>query len=415
MTAPECGGPVEWSQIAELSSLTVEGEDLDIVELCQQGLAEPLELTAEGFDLVGESPRFVIRDVESTPLVLGTHRSREASHQSLVVSAQVLRAVAPEGPVADAEWRPDLAVVVKSLPSQDDLARIQTLLHSDMRVTWIVLAGRVRQGHQLVAQVNETVQGIGLGEHCVTRLAWPGADGQFLRKPRLPEAGAIASRFGAQHHVIVGDPDARGASRLDRGGTVVFFTGLSGSGKSTIARGLRENIEVISDRPVNLLDGDDLRRMLSAGLGFDEEGRAANVRRVSWVAALLAGNGGIAITALIAPHSAIRDEARQMAIKAGADFLEVWVSTPLSECERRDRKGLYAMARAGKIPNFTGIDSPYEAPARADLIVDTSKESIERTVAILVEELERRAVRRGTPALARRPIQLADQGPTYDI
>ena len=169
---------------------------------------------------------------------------------------------------------------------------------------------------------------------------------------------------------------------------MIFFTGLSGSGKSTVAKSLRDALEQRSDREITLLDGDDVRRMLSAGLGFDVTGREANVRRVSWVAAQLARHGGIAITALIAPFAEGRAQARKMALD-GADFLEVWVSTPLEECERRDRKGLYARARAGQLRGMTGIDDPYEEPVNAELTIDTTSmtviEAIEVVLGYLVE------------------------------
>lgn len=410
--SPEQDGPVEWARIAELPSITAEGDDLEIVELCQGGLAGSLQLTVEGIEVVGKVPSFVIRDVEATPLLLGTHQERSESPRSMIVGTQVLRQVDPLVPLAQ---RPDLAVVVQGPPSQDDLRRIETLSHGDMRIVWVVPARRDRAGLRLVAAVSEVVGTFSRGDHSVVRLAWPRSDGQYLKKPRLPESAAVAWRFGAPHYATVGLVGEPSGFRVDRGGTVVFFTGLSGSGKSTVAKALRDAVVVASDRAVTLLDGDDVRRMLSAELGFDDAGRAANVRRVSWVAALIAESGGLAITALIAPSSAIRAEARRMALKAGADFMEVWVSTPLEECERRDRKGLYAMARAGKIPNFTGIDSPYEAPSRADLVVDTSVDSIENTVATVIRELEHRAVRRGTEPLMRGAMSPYGQEQTYEI
>lgn len=401
-----------WSEIAGLTSITVEADDLDIVELCQVGLAGPLQLTGQGLDAVAGKSTFVIRDVEATPLLLGTHEQPEVSPQSWVVSTQVLR---PVDPLARPTASADLAILVKGTPSDSDLARIETLTHGDMRVVWVVLAAQDGDGRRLVDQVGRIAETVPLGDHHIARLAWPKSDGRFLKRPRLPEAAAVAERFGAKHHVTVGRSSSQDGPRLDRGGTVVFFTGLSGSGKSTVAKALRDTIELSSDRPVTLLDGDDVRRMLSAGLGFDEAGRATNVRRVSWVAALLAGSGGLAITALIAPSSTIRQEARRMAIDANADFVEVWVSTPLATCERRDRKGLYALARAGKIPDFTGIDSPYEAPSQADLVIDTSVDSIESCVALVVAELEQRAVRRGIESLTRRPTHPRDQGSNYEI
>ncbi|WP_199521513.1 adenylyl-sulfate kinase [Jiangella anatolica] len=158
-------------------------------------------------------------------------------------------------------------------------------------------------------------------------------------------------------------------------GLVLLFTGLSGSGKSTIARAVTDRIAEIGTRTVTLLDGDVVRRNLSAGLGFSREDRDRNIERIGFVAAEIARHGGVAVCAPIAPFAATRDRVRAMA-QAHGDFLLVHVATPLAECERRDRKGLYARARAGEIPDFTGISSPYEEPADADLVLDTTGLSI---------------------------------------
>ena len=161
-------------------------------------------------------------------------------------------------------------------------------------------------------------------------------------------------------------------------GLVVFFTGLSGSGKSTIARGLVDRLHE-TDRSLTVLDGDVARRMLSSGLGFSREDRDTNIRRLGWVGSEVARHGGLAVLAPIAPFAATRDEVRTMA-EANGDLVLVWISTPLEECERRDRKGLYAKARRGEIPDFTGISSPYEAPDDADLVIDTTDISVENAV-----------------------------------
>jgi sulfate adenylyltransferase len=160
-----------------------------------------------------------------------------------------------------------------------------------------------------------------------------------------------------------------------RRGLVVFFTGLSGSGKSTVARALVDRLHE-TDRTVTLLDGDVARRMLSSGLGFSRDDRDTNIRRLGWVGAEVARHAGIAVLAPIAPFAATRAEVRRM-VEAVGDLLLVWVATPLEQCERRDRKGLYAKARRGEIPDFTGISSPYEAPDDADLVIDTTHVSID--------------------------------------
>ena len=158
--------------------------------------------------------------------------------------------------------------------------------------------------------------------------------------------------------------------RAERG-LAIFFTGLSGSGKSTIARGLAEALTERGDRTVSLLDGDHVRQLLSAGLSFSRADRDLNIARIGYVAAEVARHGGIAICAPIAPYAAARAAARQMVTEVG-DFLLVYVSTPVDVCAARDRKGLYAKARAGLITGFTGVSDPYEEPRDADLVLDTS-------------------------------------------
>jgi len=158
--------------------------------------------------------------------------------------------------------------------------------------------------------------------------------------------------------------------RAERG-FVLFLTGLSGSGKSTIARNLRDALAERGDRKVSLLDGDLVRQLLSAGLTFSRADRDLNILRIGFVAAEIARHGGIAICAPIAPYAEARARVRAMVSEVG-DFLLIHVATPLEVCEARDRKGLYAKARAGLIDQFTGISDPYEEPGDADLIIDTS-------------------------------------------
>ena len=144
------------------------------------------------------------------------------------------------------------------------------------------------------------------------------------------------------------------------------------------------------ERSVTLLDGDVVRRLLSAGLGFSRSDREANITRIGFVAAEVARHGGVAICAPIAPYAATRAEVRRMVGEAGGGFVLVHVSTPLAECERRDRKGLYARARAGLIPEFTGISDPYEAPTDADLAVDTSDLDVDEATAKVLAVLRDR-------------------------
>jgi sulfate adenylyltransferase len=170
-------------------------------------------------------------------------------------------------------------------------------------------------------------------------------------------------------------------------GLVLFFTGLSGSGKSTLAQALMDRILEQTDRTVTSLDGDVVRRNLSAGLTFSKADRETNIRRIGWVAAEIARHGGLAVCSPIAPFAETRAQVREMVEAAGGAFFLVHVATPLEECERRDRKGLYAKARAGEIPEFTGISSPYEEPDDAAVRVDTTGRSIEDALDDVVEAL----------------------------
>jgi sulfate adenylyltransferase len=194
--------------------------------------------------------------------------------------------------------------------------------------------------------------------------AWPGA------RAAVDDPAVLAGLPGPVREVLL-----RWRPPRDRRGLVVLFTGLSGSGKSTIARALTDRLVEDGRRTLTVLDGDEVRRMLSAGLGFSRADRDLNVRRIGWVAAEVARHGGIAVCAPIAPYAATRAAVRRDA-EATGDFLLVHVATPLAVCEARDRKGLYARARAGLIPEFTGISDPYEEPDDADLTLDTSTMSV---------------------------------------
>lgn len=171
-------------------------------------------------------------------------------------------------------------------------------------------------------------------------------------------------------------------------GLVLFFTGLSGSGKSTLARALHDVLLEQGSRTVTSLDGDVVRRNLSAGLTFSKADRETNIRRIGWVAAEISRHRGVAICSPIAPFDETRQQVRAMVDEAGGAFFLVHVSTPLEECERRDKKGLYAKARAGEIPEFTGISSPYEEPGDADVRVDTTGRTIDDALDDVLTALE---------------------------
>src|SRR5215207_4012624 len=160
-------------------------------------------------------------------------------------------------------------------------------------------------------------------------------------------------------------------------GVTVFLTGLSGAGKSTIADVLVAQLEA-EGREVTVLDGDVVRTHLSSELTFSKEHRDLNIRRIGWVAGEIVRHGGTVVVAAIAPYEAAREAARALVEKHGR-FVLVHLSTPLEVCEQRDVKGLYAQARAGEIPEFTGISDPYEPPKNAELVIETDKQSPEES------------------------------------
>jgi sulfate adenylyltransferase len=170
-------------------------------------------------------------------------------------------------------------------------------------------------------------------------------------------------------------------------GFTVFFTGLSGAGKSTLANALLVRLLELGTRPVTLLDGDVVRKHLSSELGFSKEHRNLNVQRIGYVASEITKNGGVAICAPIAPYTRARREVREMIEEHGM-FVEVYVSTPIGVCETRDRKGLYALARSGKLKEFTGVSDPYEVPENAELLIDTSDINPDEAVQRIVLKLE---------------------------
>ncbi|MBD2184723.1 adenylyl-sulfate kinase [Planktothrix sp. FACHB-1355] len=166
-------------------------------------------------------------------------------------------------------------------------------------------------------------------------------------------------------------------------GVTVWFTGLSGAGKTTISRAVEKELR---DRGygIEILDGDIVRENLTKGLGFSKEDRDENIRRIGFVAHLLTRNGVIVLVSAISPYREMRQEVKQRI----GDFIEVYVNAPLAVCEKRDVKGLYKKARAGQIQHFTGIDDPYEVPANPDVECHTDIESVEESVAKVLHKLE---------------------------
>jgi bifunctional enzyme CysN/CysC len=169
-------------------------------------------------------------------------------------------------------------------------------------------------------------------------------------------------------------------------GAVVWLTGLSGAGKSTIAQALEGEL-FARGMHTYVLDGDNIRHGLNSNLGFSPQDRVENIRRVSEVAKLMADSGAVAITAFISPYRDDRRRAREIALESKSDFIEVFVDAPLSVCEERDPKSLYKKARAGEIRDFTGIDAPYEAPEDPEIVVRTDQQSVTESVGVILEQL----------------------------
>jgi bifunctional enzyme CysN/CysC len=178
------------------------------------------------------------------------------------------------------------------------------------------------------------------------------------------------------------------ARRNGHRGAVVWFTGLSGAGKSTLAMEVERRL-FLRGYQAYVLDGDNIRRGLSSDLGFSPADRLENIRRIGEVATLFADAGFIVITAFISPYISDRERAREA---AGGAFHELYIRADLETCENRDPKGLYRRARAGEIPDFTGVSAPYEEPPNPELVVDTSRHSIEESVAMVLNYIEQQIV-----------------------
>ncbi|GAA1710186.1 hypothetical protein GCM10009809_03170 [Isoptericola hypogeus] len=381
-------------------------DELDLLELALAG----------GADWLPAGPPATLTDAENTPLA--------------VSDGDGLRPVKPFARAAGPHWDPALrrgaddvraavgdtpavAVVVAEPPTRSEVAALPGLTDGAQHVLLLVPAARRAPAAGAVGAPGLVRVATGLAEGLraedarrvdVVVVPWPADAPESLR---WPDVGA---RYGAGSTVVLATrradddaarvaglgslwsdevaalyPDAsarelaRAARTARRTGAVVFFTGLSGSGKSTVARALAAELDD-EGLHTTLLDGDEVRHHLSKGLGFDKESRELNVERIGYVASLVASHGGVAVAAPIAPFASGRARVREHAEAAGT-FLLVHVSTPLEVCEARDRKGLYAKARRGEIPEFTGISSPYETPTDADLTIDTSQVSVADAVA----------------------------------
>jgi sulfate adenylyltransferase len=310
----------------------------------------------------------------STQLSLLPAPPREASARALLLRAIVARNYGCSVLIAGGEHQPD-----GDCRRGEDL----TLTHADLPVS--ELADRI--GVRLIAYPR-MVYVEDRAEHLPESEAPAGAHlltlsgEEFKRRMR---AGLKIPDWYSFPEVVA--ELQRQSPPRERQGFTVFFTGLSGAGKSTLARALAARLMEMGGRCVTLLDGDIVRRHLSSELGFSKAHRDINVRRIGFVASEITKNRGIAICAPIAPYRQTRRDVRAM-IEAVGGFVEIHVATPIETCESRDRKGLYAKARAGLIPEFTGVSDPYEAPEHPELVIDTTNLGIDEAVQQILLKLE---------------------------
>jgi sulfate adenylyltransferase len=402
---------IDWAGLAHYPSYALEGAALDDLELLVGGVPDavriivPPSLLQSAHDAGG----LLLTDPQGTPLVLATavgdsavsldpdtvRPLRSPAHGPFRGLRLPAREVARGGPYR--------AVVFRTLPTLADVGRVRHFVGDAAGLIVALVAapvgvdlpGLVRAVRSFAAEVGFPVVAIPARDERlrIALTAYGVRDYLDIDATRSePERAALDGDGDPQE---LPEDSRRELRRLrpepGRRGAVVLFTGLSGSGKSTLARALVDALEESGDRTVTLLDGDEVRRLLSAGLGFSREDRDLNVRRIGYVASLVAKHGGIAVCAPIAPYADSRAAVRAMAEEAG-EFVLVHVSTPLEVSEARDRKGLYAKARAGLLPQFTGVSDPYEAPADASLDIDTSHMEVDAAVSLVLGELHRRGL-----------------------
>lgn len=423
--------------IGALPAIHVEGAELDLVELVLLGL-----LRQDGFVSLGDpagaalpfglpvppalaatvlpGTRVALHDAEGVPVALLSVEQTWLDDDREVVAAGPVSALRPltHGPFRRARLTPAAVdswlagrqpyVVTTANPlTSEDLAQIGAAAR-DRPVLLLALIGHGHHPYPTLVGLVKSLRSL-LPELPAGSLVVP------VSLPLQPDSAEQVAR--SEVAAAFGSPDAFHATRfvnvetepdllpaaelavarayvrpLEGRGLVLLFTGLSGSGKSTVAIAVHDALVESTDRTITLLDGDVVRRNLSKGLGFSRADRDTNVRRIGFVAAEIARHGGVVVSAPIAPYAKTRTAVRDLVEAAGGILLLIHVATPLEVCEARDRKGLYALARAGKIPEFTGISDPYEEPVDPDLRFDTSVVSVDEAVDLVLDELRRRGL-----------------------
>jgi sulfate adenylyltransferase len=382
--------------------VVLDSAGIDLLELVRLG-AQPSSALQR---YLTDNTTVLLCDEENTPLSelspAGVKHLRPLATGVGLAWSEVLRR--PVASVAQ-HGGPTLALIAHLPPSNAELealtARAKNLSAKSLLLCALVsrspaVDGEVQPSGLLRALTSAAQELKRLLPTCqITLLALPWPKGELNPEDLARAYGATDVMTSAERYTAdapLGYP-AGSAVEIERArntewskGAVVFFTGLSGSGKSTVAAALAELLRDEGARSVTLLDGDAMRRSISAGLGFDRASRNTNVQRLGVAAAEVARAGGIGIAAPIAPFAEGRALAREAA--AGLPFLLVHINTPLEICEQRDRKGLYAKARAGEISDFTGISSPYETPVDADLVIDASTVSAYDAAALVKGRLK---------------------------
>ena len=368
-------------------------KELDDLELLTHGAITPLAFTDDPAGVTLTLPTAIAAEGTSIELVdpEGVPLAHVSIERTYPVDEQRTGVVGPVAPIQHIEYGafralylspdetrkqyPDAVTVPVAGPlTEEDLGSIEA--HAHRPVVLLALTGSGTPTHEgrpmtgvgLIRATLEAARLLPQAHVVAVPVASRGsAEADHVFGERVVEAYAPNEVVGIVGH---GDLPDSIADVVDfelpppgEQGLVIFFTGLSGSGKSTLARALHDVILERGERTITSLDGDVVRRNLSAGLTFSKQDRETNIRRIGWVAAEISRHGGVAICSPIAPFDATRQDVRGYVADAGGEFFLVHVATPVEECERRDRKGLYAKARRGEIPEFTGISSPYEDPA----------------------------------------------------
>jgi len=427
----------DWTRWSGLPQLVLGPTDADAVELALGGALDP-----RTHPVVAAAPDggVVLLDDENTPVAVRERgatalaplrprglRGGEDADPRVRLAARDVR--------AQLAGQAALAVLLDDVPSTEQVEALVARAAGAGAVLLLCLVAPPRPAHAQdvtaagvvrattalrddltrTGRLTGTVQVVAVpwARHArLERLAWPGQEPTLdalaraygatdvLDLTAVPSAARTSYAEVEQRRAAVLDAQFPAASVREltavRGGgagpgAVVLLTGLSGSGKSTVAKAVAQRLQTSVSRQVTVLDGDEVRHMLSAGLGFDRESRSQNVRRIGYVASLVAGAGGIVLVAAIAPFADDRADVRRRT-EAVARFVLVHVATPLEVCEARDRKHLYARARAGDLPEFTGVSSPYEVPQDADVVLDTSHEDIGRAVDTVLAALREAGV-----------------------